>query len=118
MCINQFSIPFSSLLVLPSFPSPLTRAIHHLLSLSFAHSGSESDIDLKDCYLLLMNRDSVSSFIPWHGKTIKVRLSTETTIAISEIEVSEHGETVCPISRLSSLSFSLSPGGRDEDGGE
>ena len=65
--------------------------MNHLLSLSFAHGGSESDLDLKDCYLLLMKRDSVSSFIPWHGETIKVRLTTETMIAISEIEVSVEG---------------------------
>ena len=72
------------LLFLPSTPC---RAIRHLLSLSFAHEGSESDVDLKDCYLLLMNRDSLTSLVPWHGETVVVRSSTETTIAISEIEV-------------------------------
>ena len=34
-----------------------------------------------------MNRDSLSSLVPWHGETVVVRSSTETTIAISEIEV-------------------------------
>ena len=62
-------------------------AIRHLLSLSFTHGGSESELDLKDCYLLLMNRDSLSSLVPWHGETVVVKSSTETTIAISEIEV-------------------------------
>ena len=33
-----------------------------------------------------MNRDSLSSLVPWHGETVVVRSSTETTIAISESE--------------------------------
>ena len=39
-----------------------------------------------------MNRDSLSSLVPWQGETVTVRPSTETTIAISEIEVSEGGK--------------------------
>ncbi len=83
------------------------RAIRHLLSLSFAHGGPESDLDLKDCYLLLMNRDSLSSLVPWHGETVVVRSSTETTIAISEIEVSTFNSSVSLWSGVGELVWGL-----------
>ena len=88
--INNYNIHNLPPFLTCTFNNVYPRAIRHLLSLSFAHGGSESDVDLKDCYLLLMNRDSLSSLVPWHGETVVVRSSTETTIAISEIEVSTY----------------------------
>ena len=67
-------------------PSP-QREIRQLLNVSFAHSSGENHFDLKDSYLLLVNLDVTESQAGWNGRTISIKASAETTIAISEIQV-------------------------------
>ena len=83
--------PFSSFSSLPpSLPLPVSsRDIQQLLSVSFAHS--DPSFDPKDSYLLLVARDPGESVGLWTGKTVEMKTSAETTIAISEIKVGEGG---------------------------
>ena len=68
--------------VSPSLPS---RDIQQLLSVSFTHS--ESTLDLKDSYLLLVATEIGEGEDVWTGKTVEMKTSAETTISISEIQV-------------------------------
>ena len=61
--------------------------IHQLLNVSFAHGGSETHFDTGDSYLLLVNLDVASSQSSWNGRTVEIRASAETIIAVSEIQV-------------------------------
>ena len=66
--------------------SPLpSRDIQQLLSVSFTHS--ESTLDLKDSYLLLVATEIGEGEDVWTGKTVEMKTSAETTISISEIQV-------------------------------
>ena len=68
-----------------SLPS---RDIQQLLSVSFTHS--ESTLDLKDSYLLLVAMEIGEGEDVWTGKTVEMKTSAETTISISEIQVQLH----------------------------
>ena len=65
----------------------LLREINQLLSVTFAHGGPDHHYDLRDSYLLLAAMDVGDSRVAWNGKTVHIKSSAETTIAISEIQV-------------------------------
>lgn len=59
------------------------RDIQQLLSASFAHS--DPSLDLKDSYILLVATDTCGS--EWAGHVVDLKVSAETTFAVSEMQV-------------------------------
>ena len=77
--VYMYTLWYITSLSLPS------RDIQQLLSVSFTHS--ESTLDLKDSYLLLVAMEIGEGEDVWTGKTVEMKTSAETTISISEIQV-------------------------------
>ena len=73
---------YLSLFLISHSPFPL-RDIQQLLSASFAHS--DPNLDLKDSYILLVAMDMSGS--EWAGHVVDLKVSAETTIAVSEMQV-------------------------------
>ena len=65
------------------------REIDQLLNVSFAHGSSDDNmLHLKESYILLVNVNVMESQSAWSGKTVDIQASAETTINLSELQVS------------------------------
>ena len=85
---------------------PALREIHQLLNVSLAHGSSDEHmLNLKESYILLVNVNVTESQSAWSGKTVTIQTSAETTINLSELQVSwsnwyQHFHTQCGVASM------------------
>lgn len=59
--------------------------------MNFAHGSPEDHFMVKDSYILLVCVNVTESQSAWSGKTVEIQASAETTINLSELQVSRPG---------------------------
>ena len=91
MCV-QVMVPQQRgcMMFVPQQIADNNKEILQLLRESFGHSSSDSALEWRECYLLIVGCGLQDSLSQWHGQTVSLTPSAETISMMCEMQVCVH----------------------------